>query len=484
MTAEDLPIPMRQRLATGQLLLPGALLAVFGLALGLRLWNLGKESLWFDEALSVQIASLPRKDIGIDVRIREQIPPLYHYILHYWIERIGTTEFIVRFPSVLFGLGAMVVIYHLGRELFGVWEGVIAALLLGCSGFNIYYAQEARAYTLLLFTALLSCYAFVQLVREGGGRNQVGFVIATALMLWSHLHSVFIVLAQQMIWVVVWWQNRKGASKTVTFDRWINLNTAAVVLFFPWIPTVLIWMRKVSGSFWIPKMTGTFVPWVYSVYAGNWVLLGLIVVLGIWAVWKTAPKWTVLFAVLLALLPVLVPCIVSYLVRPLFVPRYGIVTTAGLALVAARGIMALPRLPVRLGAVGVCAALSLLAIPRVFANLDPKSDARGAVQFLIANVKRDDVILLNAGFNEIVYRYYAQDTALEPMQTYSASSYVPHVEHTPETRLWVWTETSPYGNSNPRPLSDIEEQGWKLISSKSFAGRLSIQQFVPTRVKS
>src|SRR5205823_3058906 len=102
-------------------------------AAGVRLHHLGHASLWYDEALTIDIASQPLSDIPADVRAREQIPPLYHILMHAWIDAFGDRETAVRLPSALLGLAAVGAAFALGRSLFGIREALAAATLAALS---------------------------------------------------------------------------------------------------------------------------------------------------------------------------------------------------------------------------------------------------------------------------------------------------------------------------------------------------------------
>ena len=82
----------------------GALLVLVTLlALGLRLYRLDAQSLWYDEGFSVYLG---RMDLAqITERTAADIqPPLYYYLLHGWIGFLGDGEMALRGLSLLFGV--------------------------------------------------------------------------------------------------------------------------------------------------------------------------------------------------------------------------------------------------------------------------------------------------------------------------------------------------------------------------------------------
>ena len=126
-------------------------------AAALRIYGIGAQSLWFDEAASVRIV---RQDFPVmmsSIKDDERIPPLHYWILHAWVRVFGHAEWSVRLPSVLAGVGAVWVLYLLTRRLFGVGGALVAALSLAVAPYQIQYSQEARSYSLMVLTSLLSC---------------------------------------------------------------------------------------------------------------------------------------------------------------------------------------------------------------------------------------------------------------------------------------------------------------------------------------
>lgn len=108
------------------------------LATGLDLYQLGTESLWLDEILSIQDA----KEL-----VLPGVRPLYYILLRVWMV-FGTSDAWLRGLGVLFGLGSIFLTYQLGRRVVGESTGLIAALLLTLSALFINNSQEVRMYTL------------------------------------------------------------------------------------------------------------------------------------------------------------------------------------------------------------------------------------------------------------------------------------------------------------------------------------------------
>ena len=146
---------------------------IIWLAFVLRAWGLGAQSLWYDEGYSFFLgAQLPLKD-ALDLTVRDIVPPLYYLLLRVWILFAGTSEYALRFPSVLCGVMAVALITRIARDLVrataapkrgtdngwsSVWSGVLATI----APVLIWLSQDARMYGLLVTWSLLATWGLVR----------------------------------------------------------------------------------------------------------------------------------------------------------------------------------------------------------------------------------------------------------------------------------------------------------------------------------
>ncbi|MAT98335.1 MAG: hypothetical protein CL608_14415 [Anaerolineaceae bacterium] len=151
---------------------------------GLRVLLLGNKGMWLDETFSVWLANHNVVDLlqwGVKI---DQHPPLYYLLLHYWIAFKGVTPYYVRLFSVLFGVGTIPIIYLIGKRLSGAVVGLAAAASLAFSPFHIYFAQEARMYTLLTFNAAVAIYGLVWLLTDPRSVRPIGSQFREYLHVW------------------------------------------------------------------------------------------------------------------------------------------------------------------------------------------------------------------------------------------------------------------------------------------------------------
>jgi uncharacterized membrane protein len=145
-----------------------ALWLILLLAFALRVYRLGAQAIWWDESLSLHRAT---RDLGTvlantiliqNVVTTDTLPQCYFIFLHFLVRAFGTSEFALRFFSVIANIATIPLVYALARRWLGHAAALIAALLGALSPFYVWYAQEARPYALVLFWSTLAVYALTR----------------------------------------------------------------------------------------------------------------------------------------------------------------------------------------------------------------------------------------------------------------------------------------------------------------------------------
>ena len=231
------------------------LLVSIAVAIGLRVYMLGAQSLWNDEGTSVALASLSLPAI-IDGAAKDIHPPLYYFLLHFWMPFVGNTEYAVRFLSVIAGVLIVAVTFRIARFFFDEEVAIIAAFFSAFAPFQVYYSQETRMYVWVTLFAAVSVYAMARLLlkskacpeRSRRGKNEkakvgtlsiawLGFVVATIAALYTHYFAVTLVLFENLafaVWVLFAWRAsviaRSGRSDSGDHDEAISNDQAKIAL--------------------------------------------------------------------------------------------------------------------------------------------------------------------------------------------------------------------------------------------------------------
>jgi uncharacterized membrane protein len=170
-----------------QILLSLTLIGAF-----LRFYNLGYNSLWLDEASTLNFAIKSIPDIWQATTAGEFNPPLF-----YWTEHImllfGNSEVVLRFIPALLGVLTIPLIYLVGREFMDRNTGIIAGAAFAFSPFLVFYSQEARAYSMMLFFVTFAMVFYFRALKSNDLVNWALFGILSALAFWSHFYALVII---------------------------------------------------------------------------------------------------------------------------------------------------------------------------------------------------------------------------------------------------------------------------------------------------
>ena len=126
-------------------------------ALALRFYRLGSD-LWFDEVLT--LVEFARPPLGAIIT-RFPSPNqhmLYSVLAHAALVTCGESAWALRLPAVFFGLGSLWALFLLGRRLIGTREALLATAIMTVSYHHVWFSQNARGYTALLFFATLATW--------------------------------------------------------------------------------------------------------------------------------------------------------------------------------------------------------------------------------------------------------------------------------------------------------------------------------------
>ncbi|HEX8599265.1 MAG TPA: glycosyltransferase family 39 protein [Chloroflexia bacterium] len=197
---------------------------LFLLSLGLRVYCLDCYSLWFDEIASLEVAQYGPGFFFTDRFGWMRVQTPLHY-LTVWLTTLfadpTATAALVRLPSALAGALTPLVVYALGKEMFGRVQGLVVAGLLAFSFIHLTYSQDVRPYTVLVLLTALSAYCLVRAERQATGKWWAAFAAATianVLTSYNVLTLVLPALGPYLLWVL-WkaWRNRSTAPRSLLY---------------------------------------------------------------------------------------------------------------------------------------------------------------------------------------------------------------------------------------------------------------------------
>lgn len=252
---------------------PFLLAVVVVAAVALRVYN--GSALWLDEALSVNIASLPARQVFGALKV-DGSPPLYYLLLHFWVDLVGTGGLQVRWLSSVFAVAALPVLYLLGVRLGGRRAGELVVVLAAFNPFLVRYATEARMYSLVVLLTLLVLLAAVRAHDLPSPGRLAGLAIAAGLLSLTHYWALFFLAA---LWLGIAALSVRGR-EAPRFRRLLVGLSCGGVLFLPWVPSFLFQVRHTGTPWAEPPSLGVLISTIREWAGGSqWPATGVAVVL-------------------------------------------------------------------------------------------------------------------------------------------------------------------------------------------------------------
>ncbi len=183
----------------------------------LRLYGIGHQGLWFDEAYTVMLVKLPLGRMLTTIPKTESTPYLYYLLAWVWTHIFGRGAADLRALSALFGIAVVPVAYLATTRLLGSSRaGLVVAALAAFNPLLIWYSQEARAYELLVLMGACTLLAFAYARDQPSPKRLGAWAVTSGLALASHYDAALVVVPEA-VWLLIVHRRQIGAWLAVAF---------------------------------------------------------------------------------------------------------------------------------------------------------------------------------------------------------------------------------------------------------------------------
>lgn len=403
------------------------------------------QGLWYDEITAyVKYVRMPIGTL-LTTYDSENQHFLYTLFAHACIAWFGDSSWAVRVPAVIFGVGSLLGVYLVGRHLLSEHEALLATALLVFSYHHIWFSQNARGYTGVMFFTMMATWVFLRGLRENTVKWWCWYAVAAAAGVFVHVTMVFVIASHFLIYSVRlmssknWRHSMAWRGMLYGFVMGGLLTFQLHALVMPQIlgqigqkTNVQAW----NNPFWtvIEMVRGIQV----GVKGGLVVLAAALMLFG-FGVWKMGRTSGLMLALLL-LPAALGTAVVLGVGHPLW-PRFFFFLSGFVALVVVHGVMILAasisemlKLSRAKGLVlGTGLSLmvilgSAMSVPAVYA---PKQDYRSALSYVERNRNPEDAVVA-VGLAQFPYKQFFETnwTTAETLEELNAI-------RTRANRTWV-----------------------------------------------
>jgi mannosyltransferase len=232
------PMPEEVPALTGRTRLLAGVGVVLVVAVGLvlRFWT--RSGLWLDEALTVDIARLPLHAIPEALK-HDGAPPLYYYLLHFWMAIFGQSNDAVRALSGVIAVLTLPVAWLCGKRFGGRAVAWTTLVLLASAPFAVYYGTEARMYALVILLTGLGFLALQRAIEAPRPGNLIAVAVVAAALLYTQYWSLYLIgVTGLWLLVPIVRARRRGSWNAAPVPAFLAL-IGGFVLFLPWVPTFI-----------------------------------------------------------------------------------------------------------------------------------------------------------------------------------------------------------------------------------------------------
>ena len=354
----------------------------------LRFYDLGTESYWIDEMGTLVEAQQSIPQMLSSGRLDQ--PPAYFLPFHFWVQFFGTSEVSTRSFSVLTGIGSIVLIYLVGKELFGETVGLLSSFLMAVTEFQLFYSQETRFYSFFEFMTLFSFLFFILALMRKKKVYFCLYVFASIIMVYGHTFGVFILVAQNLFFFIQTKKNKNILALWLICQALIGM--AILPYLFPLLfgaggvkgavdlnlgtsstPSILDPLRSVYHFVFSPRRERSWQNILFNYAAAGTLLVAGTVVFAVrqgkskllpnargWvASLQEVPALTskILLVSCWLLCPIVLPFIASLVIAPIYVEHYTISAAPALYLILAFGLFSIRKMVPLIVSLGVLAIM-------------------------------------------------------------------------------------------------------------------------------
>ncbi|HET9894725.1 MAG TPA: glycosyltransferase family 39 protein [Streptosporangiaceae bacterium] len=165
-------------------------------------YRISRPSFWRDEAATISGSRRPVGAVFALMSHQDAVHGPYYLLMHAVIAIGGTSETVLRLPSLIAMSLAAGCTAALARRLAAgcglpapAGVGVLAGLALAAVPLSTRYAQEARPYALTSLFAVAATYLLVRAAASGRWPGWAGYAAALTLTAWFNLFAVLLAVA-------------------------------------------------------------------------------------------------------------------------------------------------------------------------------------------------------------------------------------------------------------------------------------------------
>jgi len=356
------------------------LLFILVIASSLRLYNLNKYDLWYDELITTKFSyqrvradshayNIPRSSIFLNKLKVDPNAPFYFILVHGYSFLFGSGKSL-RILSLLLSVLTLWVFYRVARLFLRQTESLLSVALMAASPVHIWYAQEARGYSLECLMAIIMIFVWIEGFRHHKDRYWIVLCITSLVAVFTTYFSIFLLVALGVICIF--------KDYRVHLKKWLfTIVGMALVssLYLKFTDTRInetiknLWISSLpQGSFW--QTFGVFA----LGYSANPPLLTAGIVFSLCLFISGAyfyyrkNKTNAIFLVTATLLPLTITSILSWIISPFYLTRKMLIVSPFFYILLTKGLWGINKKIYRIAGITILTIMIALSLMNYYKN--------------------------------------------------------------------------------------------------------------------
>lgn len=402
--------------ALGALLISGTILRVIGM----------NRDLWIDEiATVVHYMRLPFFETFTFYGSANQ-HMLYSALGSLSLSAFGESAWAARLPAVLFGVGSLAGLYTLARLFLHERDALLATALMTFSYHHVWFSQNARGYSGMIFFILWGTFFFVRGLMNNRQGDWAAYALSMALGMLILQNTAFVFAAHSLLYLALVALRWHGIPRFPLLGSVAASNAAVLGLtllgYLPSLPQIVQWYATQDRTAMGWNDIAGFAGIVLQNLGGRWlaltpivIVVGFVMAIGFVRLWRQSA----LIAGLIVLPPlfnVVALVLLNFGAYPrsfLYVLPFACIVLihGGRFIIETIAERVVPRLRAQAGTVLLAGGVALSAVTVLYNYAYPKQDYTGALAYARERAGPGDTIAA-IGLAAGSYRdYYAPDLA-------------------------------------------------------------------------
>ena len=360
--------------------------------------------LWLDEiGTLVSYVRLPLSQIVRTYGSMNQ-HLLYSLMARVSVQAFGESAWALRLPAALLGVAAVPALYYLARLLTSEREALLASAMLAFSYHHIWFSQDARGYSAMVFFTLLGTAFLIRGLQGDSWTCWAVYLLAMTLGVVSLQNTAFVVLGQWICCLFL-----------VNFKRTIRMHISVAAIAALSLLCHSLMLTEMIQFILHAERTGLgftklsdLLPVISQGVTAGVGIVGLAAagILG-FAGWFSYWRQTRLMAGILVL-PIALNFALLIILGIGVYPRSFLYELPFACLIAVRGAFYLCRGPQgeRMASIAVVCLIVVASVPLIRYYSLPKQDFSGALTYVRAHLENSDVVMGADLAGTCYQRYY------------------------------------------------------------------------------